>query len=448
MMNTKPQRHVNLLPGFMRDPLRISQYSWIGLTLLAGLIADSLGVPQAYLIWGLAISLLPALAGLWMLADKGLGAQIAQAGLVATWTVFAAVSMLATGGGTSPLIVLFVIGPLTAFAVGRDRLALESAVFSVLAFLFALLMTGMGWAGMPGADMQPLIKAGAVAGILQIPVLVWAAIASRRGAESNLDQRARERIIASERALEKAREMRRDAERSVDDCTAFFAGLGHDLKTPLNAILGFSEMMSSEIRGPLPEDYKDYAGLINESGQDLMLLVDDILDLAKAEADGHRLELEPVDLGASGKSVMAQMQAQAIRVDVKLKMRTYGEPWAQADARAIRQIWQNLVSNAVKYSDKGGAVSLSASVRKGMAVLSVKDTGAGMDEADLARIAEPFRQGTNSRGRAGTGLGLAVVKRFADLHKGQVVIDTALGKGTQVQVLLPLADEEDLKPLS
>jgi cell cycle sensor histidine kinase DivJ len=233
----------------------------------------------------------------------------------------------------------------------------------------------------------------------------------------------------------------------LEERSGFFSGYGHDLKTPLNAILGFSEMMSSEIRGPLSDDYKDYAGLINESGQDLMLLVEDILDLAKAEANAHRLDFEPVDLGASGKSVLAQMRAQADRASVKLKIRTYGEPWAHADARAVRQIWQNLVSNAIKYSDADGTVSLIASVRQGKAVLGVKDTGAGMDEADLARISEPFAQGANAKGRAGTGPGLAVVKRFTDLQNGKVVINTALGKGTQVEVILPLANPDDLVPL-
>lgn len=228
--------------------------------------------------------------------------------------------------------------------------------------------------------------------------------------------------------------------------TAFFAGLGHDLKTPLNAVLGYADMMRSGIRGPLPEAYRDYAEIIHESGQDLLLLVDDILDLSKAEVGRHRLDLEPIDLAASGHSVLRQLENQAERRGINLKMKTKGEVWAQADARAVRQIWQNLLSNAIKYSEKGQTVTLDAYEEKGVAVFSVTDKGAGMDEADLARIAEPFAQGTNARGRAGTGLGLAVVQRFAELHGGQVRIDTAPGNGTRVEVTLPLADAEDIAP--
>ena len=240
--------------------------------------------------------------------------------------------------------------------------------------------------------------------------------------------------------LETAMAKVEEAELALSERTAFFAGLGHDLKTPLNAILGFADLMKAEVRGPLPEAYKDYPAIIHESGQDLMLLVDDILDLAKAEASSHRLDMEPVDLVASAASVVRQLQDQADRADVRLSLNEDEEVWAEADARAVRQIWQNLISNAIKYSDKDGVVTLSAGKAAGAVAISVKDRGAGMDEADLERIAKPFAQGDNAKGRAGTGLGLAVVKRFAELHGGKVLIDTAPGKGTQVRVTLPAAE--------
>lgn len=250
-----------------------------------------------------------------------------------------------------------------------------------------------------------------------------------------------------ERTLEEALEKVRLAEADLSERTAFFAGLGHDLKTPLNAILGFSDLMKAEIRGPLPEAYKDYPAIIHESGQDLMLLVDDILDLAKAEASGHRLDLEPVDLVASAASVVRQLGDQADRVGVKLVLKETAEVWAEADARAVRQIWQNLVSNAIKYSDEGGTVTLSAGKAAGAVAISVKDRGAGMDQDDLDRIAKPFTQGANAKGRVGTGLGLAVVHRFAEMHGGKVVIDTEKGKGTRVRVTLPALDGHRLEGL-
>ena len=232
------------------------------------------------------------------------------------------------------------------------------------------------------------------------------------------------------------------AETALGERTAFFAGLGHDLKTPLNAIIGFSDLMKAEVYGALPERYKDYPGLIHESGQDLMLLVDDILDLAKSEAKAQRLEPEPVDLAASGQSVAQQLQDQARRAGVDLKGPDGGPVWAEADARAVRQIWQNLVSNAIKYSKPDGTVVLAAHSLGSAVTISVSDDGAGMDQADLDRIAKPFAQGSNSKGRAGTGLGLAVVHRFAQLHGGKVIIDTQEGKGTRVRVTLPSLDPQ------
>ncbi|MCA8901300.1 MAG: HAMP domain-containing histidine kinase [Hyphomonas sp.] len=229
--------------------------------------------------------------------------------------------------------------------------------------------------------------------------------------------------------------------------TAFFASLGHDLKTPLNAIIGYADLMRHGVRGPMPEPYKDYPDIIHESGEELLLMVEDMLDLAKADADRQRLEPEPVDLAASAQSVIRQLENQAERAGVKLRLKAPVEVWAQADPRAVRQIWQNLVSNAIKYSERGGTVVLEATEEANAAVLSVTDKGAGMSEEDARKALEPFGQGGNARGLPGTGLGLAVVQRFAELHGGQVVIDSKLGKGTQVTVSLPRADEADIAPL-
>ncbi|MCI4645825.1 MAG: HAMP domain-containing histidine kinase [Hyphomonadaceae bacterium] len=246
---------------------------------------------------------------------------------------------------------------------------------------------------------------------------------------------------ASEAAIQNLRE---EGEAALRERTTFFASLGHDLKTPLNAIIGFADMMRSGVRGKLPEAYQDYTQIIHESGQDLLLLVEDLLDLAKADARALRLDFEPVDLIASGASVMRQFSAQAERTGVTLVLDSAGEAWAHADARAVRQIWQNLISNAIKYSEQGGTVTLQAGASGDSASLSVKDEGAGMDAADLERVATPFAQGKNSSGRIGTGLGLAMVKQFVDLHDGQVRIDTEKGQGTCVTVTFKAADPADL----
>lgn len=240
-------------------------------------------------------------------------------------------------------------------------------------------------------------------------------------------------------------ELRASYEAELKARTAFFASLGHDLKTPLNAILGYAEMMQAELMGPMPAPYVDYPAIIHESGTDLLLLVDDILDLARAEAGQPRLEPEPVDLTASAESVIRQLTGQASRAGVTLKLKSTGEVWAEADARAVRQIWQNLVSNAVKYSGSGKTVTLETRIEAGAAVLSVQDRGAGIPAADLARLTEPFTQASGAK--PGTGLGLSVVRRFAELHGGELRLSSRPGKGTRAEVILPRASEADLLPL-
>lgn len=219
--------------------------------------------------------------------------------------------------------------------------------------------------------------------------------------------------------------------------TNFFAGLGHDLKSPLNAVIGFSEIMESEIRGPMSDAYKDYPGLIRESGQTLLRLVEDMLAYARSEAGTYDLDIAALDIAASGESVLRQSQAMASKANVTLRLAARGEVIAMADADAVRRIWDNLVSNAIKYSNPGDTVTLTAASRGSTSILQVSDTGAGMDADDLARIAKPFAQGRNAKGRAGTGLGLAMVQRLAEMQNGQVEIRTAPGAGTTVTVKLP-----------
>lgn len=232
------------------------------------------------------------------------------------------------------------------------------------------------------------------------------------------------------------------AAQEIQDRTNFFASLGHDLKSPLNAVIGFADMMEAEIAGPMPDPYREYPGLIKESGQTLLRLVEDMLAFARSEAGTYQIDATPMDIVTSGETVIRQMQAEADRAGVTLEMKSDGEVMAHADARAVQRIWDNLVSNAVKYSGRGQSVTLMARQRGREVQLSVTDRGAGMDAADLARVAKPFSQGRNASGRAGTGLGLAMVKRLADMHGGKVVIRTAPGEGTHVVVTLPAAEEQ------
>jgi cell cycle sensor histidine kinase DivJ len=223
--------------------------------------------------------------------------------------------------------------------------------------------------------------------------------------------------------------------------TNFFAGLGHDLKSPLNAVIGFADVMDAEIRGPMPDAYKDYPGLIRESGETLLRLVEDMLGYARSETGAYELDLAPMDIAASGESVMRQSQAVADKAGIGLRMICDREVLALADAGAVRRIWDNLVSNAIKYSAAGDTVTLLSDVKHDQAIIQVRDTGTGMDADDLARIASPFSQGRNAKGRAGTGLGLALVHRLAEMQGGKVQIETAPGAGTTVTVTIPALSE-------
>lgn len=226
-------------------------------------------------------------------------------------------------------------------------------------------------------------------------------------------------------------------EHALQERTNFFAGLGHDLKSPLNGIIGFADIMGSELRGPMPEAYQDYPTFIRESGETLLRLVEDMLGYAKAEAGTYELDIAAMDIAASGESVLRQSKGIAELSGVELTLRAGGEVLALADAAAVRRIWDNLVSNAIKYCSQGDTVTLDAFEREGLAYLRVRDTGAGMSAEDLAKIAKPFSQGANAKGRSGTGLGLAMVQRLAELQGGQVKIETAPGEGTTVTVSLP-----------
>ena len=232
------------------------------------------------------------------------------------------------------------------------------------------------------------------------------------------------------------------ARAELGERTAFFAGLGHDLKTPLNAIQGFAELMSTGLLGPISGAYKERARLIHESARDLLMQIEAMLDLAKSEAGSYRLEREPTALLEIGQGVLSQLSDMAARRKVTFDADTGADIWADADPRAVRQIWQNLLSNAIKYSHEGGVVRLGVRHDRAQAVLYVTDDGEGMSEADLREIAQPFTQGRNAHLKPGTGLGLAIVRKLAELHGGTLHIETAPGAGTHVEVCFRLADAD------
>ncbi len=241
-----------------------------------------------------------------------------------------------------------------------------------------------------------------------------------------------------ERALIEARDAAEGASRAK---SKFLANMSHELRTPLNAIIGFSEVMSREMFGPLGAPrYLEYSRLVHESGGHLLELINAILDMSKIEAGKFELTEEVFDLADTVNSALRFVKLSAERAGVVL--RTNIAPEARtvfADQRAVKQVMINLLTNGVKFTPRGGTVSVQALRDPAGIELSVSDTGVGISATDLQRLGQPFEQVENEqrRSKEGTGLGLALVKAFSEMHGGEVFVESALGEGTTVRVRLP-----------
>jgi cell cycle sensor histidine kinase DivJ len=244
---------------------------------------------------------------------------------------------------------------------------------------------------------------------------------------------------AQEAELLKTRDVAESASRAK---TQFLANMSHELRTPLNAVIGFSEILNRELFGTLGEArYRDYARLIHESGEHLLNMVNDILDMSKIEAGKFKIVKEPFNVGALVKSCCdimrhtAEQRSLSLIVDIEP-----GIPELPADKRACKQMLLNVISNAIKFTDPGGWVRVSAKVMGGNVALAVADNGIGIAEADLPKLGNPFVQANNSYDRSydGAGLGLSVVKGLAKLHGGKLELASTLGSGTTATILLPL----------
>jgi signal transduction histidine kinase len=220
----------------------------------------------------------------------------------------------------------------------------------------------------------------------------------------------------------------------------FLANMSHELRTPLNAIIGFSEVLREEMAGPLNDTQRQYVEDVQEAGQHLLSLINDILDLAKVEAGRMELALAEVSILDTLESGLTMHQARATRNDITLHLTI--EPdvgLIRADERKVRQVVFNLLSNAMKFTPSGGRVDVSASRHDGVVEIAVADTGVGISPADQERIFEEFQQagGAATGSTEGTGLGLALSRRFVELHGGRLWVQSELGLGTTFRFTLP-----------
>jgi signal transduction histidine kinase len=221
----------------------------------------------------------------------------------------------------------------------------------------------------------------------------------------------------------------------------FLANMSHELRTPLNAIIGFSEVLMERMFGEVNEKQAEYLKDIHESGRHLLSLINDILDLSKIEAGRMELELSSFDLPSAVSNAMTLVRERAQRHGIQLGLDMdprLGE--FQADERKVKQILLNLLSNAVKFTPDGGRVDVSAKLDTDKVQIAVKDTGVGIAPEDHAAVFEEFKQvGRDyTRKAEGTGLGLALTKRFVELHGGGIRLESTPGKGSTFTITLPL----------
>ena len=249
-------------------------------------------------------------------------------------------------------------------------------------------------------------------------------------------------LKAANAQLSDALEEARRAERAT---TMFFTSITHELRTPLNAVIGFAQLLEQQPFGVMPDDrYVEYASDIRRSGEHLLALINDILDVSRLEAGQLALSPEEVNLGAE--------------VDWALRLleplcQTHGATVQPADGlsgidlvfdrRALRQLLLNLLSNAVKYAGAHGPIAVAADSAADGVKLSVRDQGPGMDRETLAHLFEPFTRGQNVHaGAEGTGLGLALCRKLLDLAGGEIAVTSAPGEGTRIDLTLPYSQEK------
>ncbi|WP_410507121.1 PAS domain S-box protein [Methanosarcina hadiensis] len=251
----------------------------------------------------------------------------------------------------------------------------------------------------------------------------------------------------AEEVLIRAKTAAEEANRTKSE---FLTNMSHELKTPLNSIIGFSDLLKEGIAGPLNEKQSRYAQFISSSGKNLLNIISGILEFSRTEAGEDELNLEEFSVDESINLVISTSLPQIQKKNIKLNYNPENKTLCIfADENKFRQIIFNLLSNAIKFTPKGGSIDISLKQEADAAVIMVKDTGIGMPGNSLNDIFKPFVQleSFSSRNFEGTGLGLALVKRYVEMHGGNISVESEPGKGSSFRIELPLNQKKIVEPV-
>jgi len=223
--------------------------------------------------------------------------------------------------------------------------------------------------------------------------------------------------------------------------------MSHELRTPLTAIIGFSDVMLGGMSGEFNEQNRKFLNNIANSGKHLLILINNILDLSKIEAGKMELEPETCSVSEVFNDTRAITSALALKKDISMKYSVEPELSVYADRVRFKQIIYNLISNAIKFTSKGGSVAVSATKAGDFVRVSVSDTGIGISKENQKFLFQPFRQVDSSINRQyeGTGLGLALVRKFVDLHGGRVWVESETGKGSSFYIRIAFEIQETFR---